>query len=472
MSLNDRKREIRSIQRSIPITRRDFFGEYALPGLSVAFGLAASLPDAWAKAAEEPLRPTVILHNARSGTQGPIGDPPPLTDGMSLYQQYRYYRLSPQAQHDGTCCWAYSVIGALELELSRHYHQPIQLSGRYLQLGAEKDDHLAPDHQGSNFGRAVRALEEFGICSLDLCPPSTSQITPLMMNSAIPLGSGLVVDWVRYYKPTGGLTESEMRAAKKRLDEGHPLAIGMRWPKNLKVASNDVCLLGECEKGDVIDGHCVTVVGYEDNPQYPGGGCFLIRNTWGQNWMLAGYARMSYNYFQSYANDMLSFRYAPNDLFALKPSGKPITNLTSDRVCDLKGPECKSLDNAPLGRDRIGRYKQGLWLNDDQVFFMGKSLKSGFKIEIDAPVAGLYALELAGTRAPDYGVYSFHANSHRIGDPVDFTAVSVGPTGTLNVGSASFKKGANAITVLCEGKNPVSQGYLCGLDWVRLRRDG
>jgi hypothetical protein len=41
-------------------------------------------------------------------------------------------------------------------------------------------------------------------------------------------------------------------------------------------------------------GHAVTLVGYEDNLEYAGGGFFIVRNSWGRNWSTAGYLGPGY----------------------------------------------------------------------------------------------------------------------------------------------------------------------------------
>jgi C1A family cysteine protease len=51
---------------------------------------------------------------------------------------------------------------------------------------------------------------------------------------------------------------------------------------------------GETEQG----GHAVALVGFDDNMAMPDGskGAFLVRNSWGTGWGIAGYFWMAYNY--------------------------------------------------------------------------------------------------------------------------------------------------------------------------------
>jgi len=49
------------------------------------------------------------------------------------------------------------------------------------------------------------------------------------------------------------------------------------------------------------------MVGYEDGPDVPGGGFFLVRNSWGTTWgrdsaIEPGYARIPYAYIEQYGS--------------------------------------------------------------------------------------------------------------------------------------------------------------------------
>lgn len=63
-------------------------------------------------------------------------------------------------------------------------------------------------------------------------------------------------------------------------------------------------------KGETLTGgHAVVCVGYDDDK-----GCFLIRNSWGQNWGLKGYFWMPYEYLtqRAWASDFWTMRQTTN----------------------------------------------------------------------------------------------------------------------------------------------------------------
>jgi hypothetical protein len=44
----------------------------------------------------------------------------------------------------------------------------------------------------------------------------------------------------------------------------------------------------------------VLIVGYKDDASAPGGGWFIMRNSWGERWAEKGYAYLSYDFLSSY----------------------------------------------------------------------------------------------------------------------------------------------------------------------------
>ena len=61
-------------------------------------------------------------------------------------------------------------------------------------------------------------------------------------------------------------------------------------------------------KSQIFDGHCVILVGYEDDDAVLGGGSFLFRNSWGADWADGGYAKMPFALLDFCINDAYSIR--------------------------------------------------------------------------------------------------------------------------------------------------------------------
>lgn len=96
---------------------------------------------------------------------------------------------------------------------------------------------------------------------------------------------------------------------KQALADGKPVAFAVPvysyWFMEPLRRSGDIRLPLSSDR--LEGGHAMTMVGYEDDPNVPGGGYFFIRNSWGTHWasecpLGSGYARLPYAYMQYYGN--------------------------------------------------------------------------------------------------------------------------------------------------------------------------
>src|SRR5579872_2119732 len=93
------------------------------------------------------------------------GRQPSLPARVDLRSTYVDYGLTVCNQR-GPLCWDYTVVGLLEYELATQRHERDRLSSGFLSWAASATD--SESNAGSNFGRAYRGLEKFGISSLAL----------------------------------------------------------------------------------------------------------------------------------------------------------------------------------------------------------------------------------------------------------------------------------------------------------------
>ena len=84
------------------------------------------------------------------------------------------------------------------------------------------------------------------------------------------------------------------------LASGHGLTIGMDVYENFETNLMEGGIVRIPEPGEaVLGGHCMYICGYHDSTnayRFPGGGYFIVKNSWGLEWGLRGYCYLPYAY--------------------------------------------------------------------------------------------------------------------------------------------------------------------------------
>ncbi|MCL5104184.1 MAG: M43 family zinc metalloprotease [Armatimonadetes bacterium] len=126
--------------------------------------------------------------------------------------------------------------------------------------------------------------------------------------------------------------------------------------------------------------------------------------------------------------------------------------------------------NASLFVQDMATWGSGNWSAGKQLFAVCSS-GSSFSLLLPVPSAGTYRLDMYATYAPDYGkaqAWLGLVDAAKIGSPFDGYAPIVAPSGRVTLGTKYLLAGNNMITFTVTGKNPLSDGYLVGLDCFEL----
>lgn len=371
---------------------------------------------------------------------------PDLPREVDLRKAYERYGLTV-CQQNGPLCWDYTVVGLLEFELAQRRKEATRLSPGFLSWAASATD--SESGAGSNFGRAYRGLERYGIAPLSLGgDPDGNGVGSVPDAETLKSASGLgriEVRWIRFWNNRDRLSPDQLQTIESEIAHGHPVAVGMRWPNRTAFAG--AYMLTVPAPGDVFDGHCVALVGYRVDSTLPGGGAFLFRNSWGDRWADHGYAWMPFELLNICINDSLSVRVEP----ALTPAGPGTLEL---KAADLQPKDVRG----PIPEVRGGRHPQ-------LIFAPGKA---GDQFALDLPVekAGTYELRLVITRAQDYGTFSV-----KIGDTacsIDGSGPGVSRSNPIPCGKVRLHAGLNRIVISATGHDSASSGLLIGLNTIQL----
>jgi len=240
-------------------------------------------------------------------------------------------------------CVAFSLVACREVRAFFQGHRkddgPLPLSEQYLYWGAKKVDGLE-DQPGTRIRNGAGVIMDQGVCEAVHWPYSPN--TP-------PAGSGRHPNHhADDQNPSAGAHESARRythvadvrrptagEVRTALMRSNAVALALRILATLDTAGNQI---GDNWTNDltrrnglVLDpllhkhirfdpnplpgGHAVCVVGYHPARKAPGGGWFVIRNSWGQRWgetplvtdgtpLEAGNGTVSAEYVNRYAVEM------------------------------------------------------------------------------------------------------------------------------------------------------------------------
>jgi len=344
------------------------------------------------------------------------------------------YGLTPKSQHPRGTCSVFAVTGLLEYELALAGGPGPRLSEEFVNWASHQAS--GRDTDGSFFSDAIDGLQLHGACADDLLPYA-AEFDPKLQPSPEALRDaaqrrGVSSYWIKLWDVHTGMTEAMLARIRQSLDQGHPVALGMRWPNEERYDDRHVLALPPADK--VFDGHSVILVAYRDDPALPGGGAFCFRNSSGPTWQEAGHAWLSYGYVAAYGNDAVGLRVAETSA----GQDEPTVTFDSLTVASSRGE--------PGQAEALVRY------------------------EFAAPVADLYELAILAARGPEGGLVRIEVNALTLQAGLDSYAPSAQPPRRKVLGVMPLQAGTNTLTVRCLGKNDASGGYQMPVGTLTIRR--
>jgi WD40 repeat protein len=109
------------------------------------------------------------------------------------------------------------------------------------------------------------------------------------------------------------------------------------------------------------------------------------------------------------------------------------------------------------------------WSNGRQL--LCKTKNGGYvELELDCPRQGRYRLDIAFTRAEDYGIAAVSMDGKTIGKPFDGYHELVSPSGLVSCGAVQLSEGRHRLRFTAIDKNPMSKGYFIGVSYLTLRQ--
>ena len=124
---------------------------------------------------------------------------------------------------------------------------------------------------------------------------------------------------LKVWDDTKGMNATELRSVIATLRSGRPVATGIWWLSNFStVKHHGIPLIKDYPRSanvgsnpPMFDGHSIDLVGFRQAKDFPGGGYFIFRNSFGKDWGDHGYGFVSFQFMRTYANDAIAIAPQP-----------------------------------------------------------------------------------------------------------------------------------------------------------------
>jgi Papain family cysteine protease len=196
----------------------------------------------------------------------------------------------------------------------------LDLSEEYLNWA--KNQANKTDFDGGKFTDIIRGYHEFGMVPRNDMPNEATfapqhPMTP--QKSLIAAGknfSRFRFEFIKEWDNQKGMSDKELEATKAALSSGRPVATGIWWLAHFETMVVDQVPLvkeyprsanknSDASKNPMFDGHSIDLVGFHEGKQFPGGGYFVFRNSFGPRFGHDGYGFLSFEYMRNYSNDAI-----------------------------------------------------------------------------------------------------------------------------------------------------------------------
>jgi hypothetical protein len=164
--------------------------------------------------------------------------------------------------------------------------------------------------------------------------------------------------------------EENVEAVCQALADNHPVVFGAFLPESFFRIKNDGLFRPTSYEQNnpqetALGGHAMCIVGYDDSKF---GGCFIIVNSWGEDWGDKGYLYMTYKDFQSFAHSAYSFETSLKEPMKVTPGTVYGSTYTGYGIKRFKG------GGVFEGQFENGEINRGIYFNHSK-----KKRKGGTK---------------------------------------------------------------------------------------------
>jgi len=204
----------------------------------------------------------------------PVGLPPEVPPLFTLPP--------PVSQGPRNTCVAFSIAAMVQI-LSK---DPTDLSEQFI-YWISKDRDRIPGDVGTNPFVAMRAVAELGVCREETWPYRPEPVDHQQPGHERPSDAAFREAKQRRLEAVELLPPRDVNQIKAALAASRPVLIGLMIGEHW-TNSGQVRRIGRVRRAlpgeQRLGGHAMCALGYRDDPSAPGGGYFIVRNSWGSDW--------------------------------------------------------------------------------------------------------------------------------------------------------------------------------------------
>lgn len=224
-----------------------------------------------------------------------IGSPMLLNNNLPDKVDLRPFLSTARDQGVRSTCLAFAITAAHELVRRDHGKVIEDLSEEALYWGCKQID--GDREPGSVFSSASTALVQWGQPREEFWPYDSDRADADFSYNP-PDGA---LDAINCFKAPMRKISTNVQNIKSWLARGYAVALGIILCPGFFEPVHGTISMPISDK-ELMEGHAVLVVGYEDSSA-AGGGSLILRNSWGLDWGEEGYGYLPYAYIDLYGGE-------------------------------------------------------------------------------------------------------------------------------------------------------------------------
>jgi len=222
---------------------------------------------------------------------------------VSLVKQFPVAR---DQKSRGTCV-AFASVAYLEFHLSAQAGAKVARHAEQFVYWACKVSDGMPDREGTFVSTARDVLKRRGACLYRTWKYNPLPVPNNESQGPPPAGAKEEAKQATW-KTAKSVAAKDPAAIRGVLDERRPVVLSVltfpSWDFGVTAETGEIAMPFPGEASD--GGHAICLVGYKRNAAVPGGGAFILRNSWGTSWAKphgrfgAGYGTLSFENVEKY----------------------------------------------------------------------------------------------------------------------------------------------------------------------------